>query len=130
MLHEQAYGDLNSKQLRAAGNISKSGRHLLNLINNILDISKVEAGKMELNYKNFELSSKLNMIQNLLSLIADRKNIKIEINIDSKLTSIYADEDKFIQIMYNLVDNAIKFSNENSFVKIRARKRENWLKYR
>jgi len=123
MLHEQAYGDLNKKQLRAAGNISKSGRHLLSLINNILDISKVEAGKMELNYKSFELSSKLNMIQNLLSLIADRKNIKIEINTDSKLTSIYADEDKFIQVMYNLVDNAIKFSNENSFVKIGARKK-------
>ena len=123
MLHEQTYGDLTKKQLRAAGNISKSGRHLLNLINNILDISKVEAGKMELNYKNFELSSKLNMIQNLLSPIADHKNIKIEIDIDSRLTSIYADEDKFIQIMYNLVDNAIKFSYENSFVKIGARKK-------
>jgi PAS domain S-box-containing protein len=123
MLHEQAYGDLNQKQLRAAGNISKSGRHLLNLINNILDISKIEAGKMELNYKNFELSSKLSLIRNLLSPIADRKNTTIEIDIDSKLTSICADEDKFIQIMHNLIDNAIKFSYEDSFVKIEARKK-------
>ena len=123
MLHEQAYGVLNQKQLRAAGNVSKSGKHLLNLINNILDISKIEAGKMELDYKNFELSSKLNTIRNLLSPIADRKNINIEINIDSKLTSICADEDKFVQIMYNLVDNAIKFSYEDSFVKIEARKK-------
>jgi signal transduction histidine kinase len=124
MLREQAYGELNEKQLRAVGNISKSGKHLLSLINNILDISKVEAGKMELNYKNFELATKLNMIRNLLSPIADRKNIKIEIDMDSKLTSICADEDKFAQIMYNLVDNAIKFSYENSFVKIGARKKE------
>ena len=123
MLHEQAYGEMNEKQLRAVGNISKSGKHLLNLINNILDISKVEAGKMELNYKDFELAAKLNLIRNLLSPIADRKNIKIEIDMDSKLTSICADEDKFVQIMYNLVDNAIKFSYENSLVKIGARKK-------
>ena len=124
MLREQAYGELNEKQLRAIGNISKSGKHLLNLINNILDISKVEAGKMELNYKCFELAARLNMIRNLLSPIADRKNIKIEIDMDSKLMSIWADEDKFVQIMYNLVDNAIKFSYEDSFVIIRARKKE------
>jgi signal transduction histidine kinase len=127
MLHEQAYGKLNEKQLHVAGNISKSGKHLLNLINNILDISKVEAGKMELNYKNFGLAKKLNTIRNLLSPIADRKNIKIEIDVGSKLTNICADEDKFVQIMYNLVDNAIKFSYENSLVQIGARKKGEML---
>ena len=127
MLHEQAYGELNEKQLRAVGNISKSGKHLLNLINNILDISKVEAGKMELNYKNFELPTKLNMIRNLLSPIADRKNIKIEIDMDGEVKSIRADEDKFVQVMYNLVDNGIKFSYENSIVKIRVSKKENMV---
>jgi sensor domain CHASE-containing protein/signal transduction histidine kinase/HAMP domain-containing protein len=122
LLYEQAYGELNEKQLRSVGNVSKSGKHLLNLINDILDISKVEAGKLELDYKDFELASKLNMIRNLLSPIADRKNIKIEIEMDNKLRSIRADEDRFIQIMYNLVDNAIKFSYTNSIVKIAARK--------
>jgi signal transduction histidine kinase len=63
------------------------------------------------------------MVRNLLFPIADKKNIKIEIDMDSQLTSIRADEDKFIQIMYNLVDNAIKFSYENSLVKIGARKK-------
>ena len=123
MLYEQMYGELNKKQLRSVGNISKSGKHLLNLINNILDISKIEAGKMELGYKNFELASKLKMIRNFLLPIADQKNIKIEIDVDSKLRSICADEDKFVQLMYNLVDNAIKFSCENSLVKIGARKK-------
>ena len=87
LLYEKAYGELSEKQLKSVGNISKSGKHLLNLINNILDLSKVEAGKLELDYKEFELASKLNLIKNLLSPIADRKNIQIEIDIDSNLTS-------------------------------------------
>ncbi len=123
LLYEQAYGKLTEKQLKSAGNISKSGKHLLSLINGILDLSKVEAGKLELDYKNFELAAKLNMIQNLLSPIADRKNIRIEIDIDTRITSIRADEARFAQIMYNLVDNAIKFSYENSLVKIEAREK-------
>jgi len=123
MLYEQAYGKLTERQLRAVGNISRSGKHLLGLINDILDLSKVEAGKLELDYKDFELDTKLNMIQNLLSPIADKKNIKIEIDIDSELKRIRADESRFAQIMYNLVNNAIKFSYENSFVKIGARKK-------
>jgi sensor domain CHASE-containing protein/signal transduction histidine kinase/HAMP domain-containing protein len=124
LLYEQAYGDLNEKQLRAIGNISRSGKHLLGLINDILDLSKVEAGKLELDYKEFELSTKLHMIQNLLSPIAGRKNIKIEVDIDCQLKRITADESRFAQIMYNLVDNAIKFSYESVLVKIEARKKE------
>ncbi len=123
LLYEQAYGELNEKQLRSVGNISKSGKHLLSLINDILDLSKVEAGKMELDYKEFELAGKFNMVKNLLSPIADRKNIQIVIDMDSNLSSICADEARFVQIMYNLVDNGIKFSYENGLVKIGARKK-------
>ena len=125
LLYEQAYGELNEKQLRSVGNISKSGKHLLNLINDILDISKVEAGKLELDYKDFDLAAKFNIIRNLLSPIASRKNIKIEIEVDNKLKSIRADEKRFVQIMYNLVDNAIKFSYEKGLVKIEARNKGN-----
>lgn len=127
LLQEQAYGDLSEKQLRAVGNISKSGKHLLHLINDILDLSKVEAGKLELNYKDFDLAAKLNTIQNLLSPIANRKNIKIEIDMDSSIKSIRADENRFIQIMYNLVDNAIKFSYENAIITIGIRRKENMV---
>jgi signal transduction histidine kinase len=97
------------------------------LINDILDLSKVEAGKLELNYKDFDIVSKLNAIQNLLSPIADRKKIRIEIEMDSRVKSIRADEERFIQIMYNLLDNAIKFSFDNSIVKIGVRKKENMV---
>ncbi|HIH74700.1 MAG TPA: PAS domain-containing protein [Methanosarcina sp.] len=123
ILHQQVFGELNEKQLRYTDNISKSGRHLLNLINGILDLSKVEAGKMELIYKEFELANKLNMAKNFLSPIADQKNIKIEIDVDKNLTTIRADESRFIQIMYNLVDNAIKFSNKNGLITIEAKKK-------
>lgn len=125
LLYEQAYGELTEKQLRAVGNISRSGKHLLGLINDILDLSKVEAGRLELNYKEFELAAKFNMIQNLLSPIADRKNIRVEISIEDNIKTIRADEARFAQIMYNLVDNAIKFSYENSLIKIGARKKGN-----
>ena len=109
MLYEQAYGELNQKQLRAISNISNSGKHLLNLINGILDLSKIEANKMELDYKEFELASSLDLIRNILSPIADKKNIEIETGVDSSISKICADEDRFIRIMFNLVDNAIKF---------------------
>ncbi|HII78892.1 MAG TPA: PAS domain-containing protein [Methanosarcina sp.] len=123
LLCEQVFGNLNEKQLRYAANISNSGKHLLNLINDILDLSRVEAGKMELDYKEFELADKLCTVKNLLSPLADRKNIKIEIDVDKDLATIRADEARFVQIMYNLVDNAIKFSYENNPVKIGARRK-------
>lgn len=127
LLCDQIYGKLNEKQLKYANNISKSGKHLLNLINDILDLSKVEAGKMELDYREFELTDRLNSVKSLLSPIAARKNIKIEINVDKELTTIYADEARFVQIMYNLVDNAIKFSFENNPVRIEARRKGEFL---
>ncbi|MDQ1276442.1 MAG: hypothetical protein QG610_2020 [Euryarchaeota archaeon] len=123
MLHEQVYGEMNKRQLRAVANVSNSGKHLLNLINGILDLSKIEAKKMELDYREFELTTKLNLIRNILLPIADKKNVRIELDTDNELTRICADEEKFVRIMYNLVDNAIKFSYENSFVKIRTRKK-------
>ena len=123
LLHEKVYGELSVKQIKAVGNISRSGKHLLNLINDILDLSKVEAGKLELDYKEFELASKLNSIKNMLSPIADKKMIKVEIQVDKSLTTIRADEDRFVQVLYNLLDNAIKFSHENGLVKIEAKKK-------
>lgn len=127
LLCDQIYGKLNEKQLKYTNNISKSGKHLLNLINDILDLSKVEAGKMELDYREFELADRLNSVKSLLSPIAARKNIKIEINVDKDLTTICADEARFVQIMYNLVDNAIKFSFENNPVRIEARRKGEFL---
>ncbi len=127
LLYEKIYGELNEKQTKAIGNISRSGKHLLNLINDILDLSKVEAGKLELDYREFELAGKLNSMKNLLSPIADRKNIEINIDVDRDLNTIRADEARFAQIMYNLMDNAIKFSHENGIVNVRAEKKGDFV---
>ncbi len=123
LLCEQSFGELNEKQLKSMGNISKSGKHLLSLINDILDLSKVEAGKMELKYSEFELAAKLNSVKSLLSPIASWRKIEIKIHVDSGITSIFADEARFVQVLYNLLDNAIKFSNENGLVKVEAKRK-------
>ena len=123
LLGEQVFGELNEKQLKSVGNISRSGKHLLNLINDILDLSKVEAGKMELKYGEFGLAGKLSSVKSLLAPIASRKNIEIEIDVDSELDTIRADEARFVQVLYNLLDNAIKFSNENGLVKVEVKRK-------
>ncbi|MPN47014.1 Adaptive-response sensory-kinase SasA [bioreactor metagenome] len=79
---------------------------------------------MELDYKKLELMEKLSTVKILLSPLADRKNINVEIDVGKDLTTICADEARFIQIMYNLVDNAIKFSSENSSIRIEARRKK------
>ncbi len=130
LLHEQIFGELNKKQLRYVGNISKGGKHLLNLINDILDLSKVEAGKMELKYSEFELAGKLNSVKSLMAPIASRKNIEIKIDVDSGLTTIYADEARFMQVLYNLLDNAIKFSNEKGIANVEAKRKGEMVEIR
>ncbi|KKH96032.1 hypothetical protein EO95_07155 [Methanosarcina sp. 1.H.T.1A.1] len=121
MLLTQNFGPLNEKQLRYVNNISVSGGHLLKLINDVLDLSKVEAGKMELNVEKFSISSSVSEVKTLLTPLASKKSIQILSMVDEKLTTIRADRTKFKQILYNLVDNAIKFTPAGGHVIVDAR---------
>lgn len=121
MLLTQDFGPLNEKQLRYVNNISVSGRHLLKLINDVLDLSKVEAGKMELNVEKFSISGSVSEIKTLLTPLASKKSIQILSTFDDDLTIIKADRTKFNQILYNLMDNAIKFTPEGGHVIVDAR---------
>lgn len=121
MLLTQNFGPLNEKQLRYVNNISVSGSHLLKLINDVLDISKVEAGKMEMHVEKFSISSSVSEVKTLLIPLASKKNIKILNKVDEKLENINADRTKFKQILYNLMDNAIKFTPEGGHVAVDAR---------
>ncbi|MHC1753979.1 MAG: response regulator [Methanosarcina sp.] len=103
-------GELSQKQKKFLGNISMSGKHLLALINNILDISKIEAGKMELNYETFAVIETFNEVKQLTSPLLEKKGLKVEFCIDEKLVNIYADKIRFKQILFNLASNAIKFT--------------------
>ena len=120
LLVEQGLGPLDEKQLRYANNISKSGRHLLRLINDILDLSKLEAGKTELQYSEFGLEGILQEVKETLAPLATGKNIRLEIELEPGLKTLRADRNKFIQILYNLISNAIKFTPEQGLILVKA----------
>ena len=122
ILHDETFGPLNEKQLRYSHNILTSGKHLLNLINDILDLSKIEAGKMELIYEDFLMLDAINEVKTLVASIASKNNIILNIVVDEKLSIVKADIRKFKQILFNLISNAIKFSPQGGTVTIDAKR--------
>ena len=118
MLVDQTFGDLNDRQLKYSNNILTSGRHLLQLINDILDLSKVEAGRLELSRSAFEVSKALQDVHTIVKTLATRKTISLKFNVAPDLPLLLADESKFKQIMYNLLSNAIKFTTDGGRVTV------------
>ncbi|OGI01521.1 MAG: hypothetical protein A2Y25_03385 [Candidatus Melainabacteria bacterium GWF2_37_15] len=119
MLLCEDYGQLSEKQTKFIKNISLSGEHLLRLVNDILDLSKIESGNMEINYEIFNIYQAIWETVSVLNSLAEKKNINIEMDVDNKLC-INADLRRFKQIMYNLLSNAVKFTEDNGKVKVIA----------
>lgn len=119
-LLEQMIGPLNEKQRKYAGNISMSGKHLLSLINDILDLSRVEAGKMELHYTELSVPESICEVVTTLLPLASKKNIRLDKDLDPRFRVLHADKEKFKEILYNLISNAIKFTPCESSVTIGA----------
>ena len=120
VLQEKLFGELNQKQAEYTDDILSSGRHLLSLINDILDLSKVEAGRMELEITTFDLPM---AIENALLLIRERASqhgIKLDRAIDDRLGDFTGDERKLKQILVNLLSNAVKFTPEGGRIKVNA----------
>jgi signal transduction histidine kinase/DNA-binding response OmpR family regulator len=101
-------------------NICKSGKHLLHLINDVLDLSKVESGKMELRSADCDLVEMMEDVRGTMKPIADRKEVHIVTEYNARIKTIYADQQKFKQILYNLLSNAVKFSHDGGTVIIRT----------
>ncbi len=120
VLSEKTFGELNEKQAKYVNNIHVSGKHLLALINDILDLSKVEAGKIELKIEELSLKEIVEECYALVKSLASKKNIWLEIKIEDILI-INVDPVRFKQIMYNLLSNAIKFTPEGGRVDIGAK---------
>ncbi len=120
VLLDRTFGDLTETQERYVRNINSSGKYLLDLINNILDIAKIEAGKYDMSYEEFPFESAIGDVVNTMRGVAEKKNIKIEIDISAGLGTIVADRVKIKQILYNLLSNAIKFTPEGGRVGIKA----------
>ena len=120
VLGERMFGELNEKQAEYTEDILSSGRHLLSLINDILDLSKIEAGRMELEVTTFHLPD---AIENALLLIrerASRHGIKLDRVIDDRLGDFTGDERKVKQVLVNLLSNAVKFTPEGGQIKVEA----------
>jgi signal transduction histidine kinase len=114
------FGEVNDKQEEYLNDILSSGRHLLSLINDILDLAKIEAGRMELEPADFHLPQ---AIDNALILVRERamgRGIALERWIDPRLGEIRGDERKIKQVLLNLLSNAVKFTPEGGRVDVRA----------
>jgi signal transduction histidine kinase len=120
VLGEEMFGELNEKQSEYVDDIHSSGRHLLSLINDILDLSKIEAGRMELDVTTFDIRMALGNALTLVSERAERRGIALESKIDESLADMTGDERKVKQILLNLLSNAIKFTPEGGRVTLTA----------
>jgi signal transduction histidine kinase len=120
VLGERMFGELNEKQEEYLKDIHASGQHLLSLINDILDLSKIEAGRMELELSDFDLPAALDSALTLVRERAGRRGIALHMNVDSRLGQIQADERKVRQVVLNLLSNAIKFTPEGGRIEVGA----------
>jgi signal transduction histidine kinase len=121
VLVEKMFGEVNEKQLDYLKDIHSSGKHLLSLINDILDLSKIEAGRMELDISEFDPQAALQNAMTLVKERAQRSGVALSLEVDKSLTALHADERKFKQIMLNLLSNAVKFTPEGGKVTVAAR---------
>ncbi len=120
VLRDRMFGDVNEKQLEYLQDIHSSGKHLLSLINDILDLSKIEAGRMELELSKFDLPTAIENAVTLVKERAGRHGIALELNIDKGLNNFVGDERKLKQVIVNLLSNAVKFTSEGGKVAVRA----------
>jgi signal transduction histidine kinase len=129
LLHEKYFGELNDKQSEYVVEIVDSGKHLLSLINDILDLSKIEAGKMELDFSEVKIAD---LLQNSLVMIKEKAlshNISLDLQIAENVDGmkINADERRLKQVVFNLLSNSAKFTPDGGAITISARKEEKEL---
>jgi PAS domain S-box-containing protein len=120
LLSEGMRGPLNEKQQQAVGVIQTSGQHLLGLINDILDLSKIDAGKFEIHPERFEVNQISESSLNFIKHATDKKTITVEYSPAPDTTTVFADPMRLKQILINLLHNAVKFTPENGSIKLKV----------
>ena len=120
VLLERLFGDINERQEEYLRDIHSSGKHLLELLNEILDLSKVEAGRMELEYSSFDLGVVLDESISMLRERATLHGITMRVEADRNVGEVYSDQLRLKQVLLNLVTNAVKFTGEDGTVTVRA----------
>jgi len=125
VLQERLFGELNDKQAEYTSDILTSGQHLLSLINEILDLSKVEAGRMELELSSFDLPLAIDNARTFVRERAVKHGITLDVDVDDRLGEYVGDERKIKQILLNLLSNAVKFTPEGGRISITGNKTDN-----
>jgi signal transduction histidine kinase len=120
VLSDRMFGELNDKQAEYLKDIHASGSHLLSLINDILDLSKIEAGRMELELTDFDLPTALDNALMLVRERAQRRSLTLHKDVDAEIGQVRADERKIRQVVLNLLSNAIKFTPEGGRIEVAA----------
>ena len=130
ILEDQVFGALNDRQSKYISYVRESGRHLLRLINEILDLAKIESGKMELNLACVNMRDLMETSLTMVAEKAKRHRIQVELVVDEQLTDspVLADETKLKQILFNLLSNATKFALDGGVVKLEAHREPDQLK--
>ncbi len=121
LLHEGDVPCESPQRQEFLGDILRSGRHLLALINDVLDLSKVEAGRMEFRPQPLRLDELINEVVNVLRPSAERKQLQLSAEIDPTLGEVMLDASRFKQVLYNYLSNALKFTPERGHITVRAR---------
>jgi signal transduction histidine kinase len=121
VLHEQMFGELNERQLAYVEDVLEAGRHLLSLINDVLDLAKIEAGRMELDLSEFALQDVLRSAVSMHAERASRGGIELTLSTEPAEIDVTADARRVRQVVFNLVSNAVKFTPSEGRVDISAR---------
>ena len=120
VLLEKMFGEVNAKQQEYLEDILASGRHLLSLINDILDLAKIEAGRMELDLEDFDVTEAIDNAVVLVRERATRRGLTLDTRLDANLGALRGDQRKVKQVLLNLLSNAVKFTPEGGRVEVRA----------
>jgi protein-histidine pros-kinase len=121
LLIDKKVGELNNKQMEYLEDIHHSGNHLLQLINDVLDLAKIEAGKTELFISEFSLRDSIDGVVNIVTPLAAKKEVVIKTNLSPLIDMVELDKNRLRQILYNLISNAIKFNKKEGEVWISTR---------
>jgi signal transduction histidine kinase len=127
LLEQQVAGPLLPRQIEYVSNVLKSGRHLLTIVNDVLDMSKIEAGRMDLLCEWVSVSQLVDATQGVVRPLAEKRGVVFETDVPSELPPIHVDPVRLTQVIYNLVSNGIKFTPQGGIVRLSARSDDGFL---
>ena len=122
LMYDGLVGPVSDEHQEYLGDILASSRHLLHLVNEVLDLAKVESGRMEFRPETVEIAPLLHEVRDVLRILAERKRISIMVDVDDEVGTVITDAARLRQVVYNYLSNAIKFTNEGGSIQMRARR--------